>query len=362
MGWNPFGWVDEAKNKLEGFGKDVLGVITGPFDIMKKGLELIMQGIKLFEMIFKLITKPHKFIPFILILVFGMLFVALLLWWHIIWSLPGLNTLAFWIYFVVIVLLVEILMSILFLAIFVFVVIVDVCRWLLDLLTLGAIRAVTRCEDAPDVWYKRGNWQHNNFVNSMFMCQYPCATRFKPQYGFICKRMDRLEPSYCPQSQIYRMYRGEALVGPSMMSEYKPDLDFWRQKPEERKEIVKAFFQKRQAFLQNCSNKMERFDPLIRNVCANWDTVTLPNGSDRELLRGLCCQAFCQRSPSADFCPSLRCQTDASLDAGMGAGAISHAGSVIRTIVNLVILIFITTLLIVMFLRRQIKVAGTPSA
>lgn len=354
----PIDQYNDVKNKVEGAANTVKDLIVGPFEVMKKGLELMGQVFKIIELIIKLITKPHKFIPFLFILVFGLIFVAIALLWHIIWSLPGLNTVAFWLYFIVTVLLVEILVAVFFLILFVIVVLVDVALWLLDLLTLGAVRALTRCEDAPDVWYKRANWHHNNFVSSLLVCQYPCATRFKPKSGFLCRRLDRQEPSYCPQSQIYRLYKGEALLGPSIMSEYKPDFDFWRQKPEGRKELVKTFFHKRQQFLQNCSNKMQRFDPLIKNICANWDTVALPKGgpADRELLRGLCCQAFCQRSPPADFCANLRCQTDAgAMDpAELGVGAISHAGDVIRTIVNLIVLIFITTLVIVMFLRKKV--------
>ena len=288
-------------------------ILSDAVDTVKSAGEIATNGLQLIKAVLRLIAEPHKLIPYLFVLIFGLLFAAILLLWHVFWSLPILNTIAFWVYYILVVLFTEIIVSIVFTALFILFACIDVCLWLLDLLTLGAVRYLTRCEDSPDAWYKRGNFALNNIVNSFFFCQYPCANRFKPLGGFMCMRNDSNEPSYCPQSQIYRLFKGESLESPVIMNKFKPDVKFWTLTIEERKEKIRAFFNKRQNYLQNCNDKLARYDNVIRNVCTNYKTVPLPddNKENREKLRALCCQVFCDRQPQANFCGTvLSCPVD----------------------------------------------------
>lgn len=336
------------------FFKGVGDAITAPIKLAASIPDLVNVAVQILNAIVKIVTCPHKAIPYIFVLVVGLIFCAVLLALHIFLSLPLINDLVFWVYFFVVVLLVELIVSIVFVALFLVIALVDVCIWLLDLLTFGAVRTLTRCEDTPEAWFKRPNFVHDNVVRSIFLlCQHPCSRRFKPTGGFFCSKMNRLEPSFCPQSQIYRIYKGEPLDSPVVMDRYTPDLDFWGQSQEQRKETIKAYFADRQGFLQKCTDKMTKYEGVIRNVCANCDTVPLPSNDpkEREMLKSLCCQVFCQRQPSAEFCAKLQCKSDSG-SASTGA-SISSSGDVIQTIVNTGVVIFIVTMIILMFLHRS---------
>ena len=326
-------------------------------DTVKGTGELIANGVKLVLAVLRLITEPHKIIPYLFVLIFGLLIATILLVFHIIWSLPILNTIAFWVYYILIVLFTEIIVSIIFTALFILLACIDVCLWLLDLLTLGAVRYLTRCEDTPDAWYKRGNYALDNTVNSFFLCQYPCANRFKPLGGFMCLRNDSDEPSYCPQSQIYRLLKGESVDTPVMMDKFKPDVKFWTFTTEERKEKIRSFFNKRQNYLQNCSNKMAPYDSVIRNVCTNYKTVPLPEDSkdNRDKLRALCCQVFCDRQPQADFCGTvLSCSADGVDGIDPNNKRVTEVvRDVSLRILHLVLLITIISIIVMMYFHRN---------
>ena len=323
-------------------------------DIMSKGLDLINK-------VLNLLINPQKLIPYLFTLIFGLMFGAWLLCVHTIWSISIFNELLFWLYFIFITLLFEIVVSVVFIAIFACLVVVDIVLWLLDLVTFGAIRFITRCEETPDSWYKRGNFVYDNITRALFLCQYPCGMRFRPSNigGFICMRNDKTETPFCPQSQIYRLYKGETIETPAIMNDFVPDLEFWTKSAEERKERIGAFFDKRQTFLNKCCAKMEPYKDVIMNVCANCDTVNLPNdtAANRQLLKGLCCQAFCQAEGNQDkpgFCSGLGCKT--LVQPGSEASIIG-IGDVTEKIMNVATMILLSTIVVAMFLYRESIIA-----
>jgi hypothetical protein len=333
-------------------------------DIMARGLDLINK-------VLNLLTNPQKLIPYLFTLIFGLLFGAWLLCVHTIWSISIFNEVLFWLYFIFVTLLFEIVVSIVFIAIFTLLVVIDIVLWLLDLITFGAIRFITRCEETPDSWYKRGNFVYDNITRAIFLCQYPCGMRFKPSNmgGFVCMRNDQFETPFCPQSQIYRLYKGETIETPSIMNDFVPDLQFWTKSPEDRKEQIGVFFDKRQAFLNKCCAKMEPYKDVIKNVCANFDTVHLPHDTpaNRQLLKGLCCQAFCQGGDNAgegkpSFCADMGCQTSVQQRGGNEASIVGIS-DVSEKIMNVVTMILLSTIIVAMFLYREtisdsIRIAG----
>jgi hypothetical protein len=328
----------------------VLGQVIDAGDIMARGLELINK-------VLNLLTNPQKLIPYLFTLIFGLLFGAWMLCVHTIWSISIFNEILFWLYFIFVTLLFEIIVSIVFIAIFALLVVIDIVLWLLDLVTFGAIRFITRCEETPDSWYKRGNFVYDNITRAIFLCQYPCRMRFKPSNvgGFVCMRNEKYETPFCPQSQIYRLYKGETIETPAIMNEFVPDLQFWAKSTEERKDQIGAFFDKRQAFLNKCCDKMEPYKDVLKNVCANCDTVRLPNDTpaNRQLLKGLCCQAFCQ-ADGADkpgFCADMGCQT--TIQPSGGEASIVGVSDVTEKIMNVVTMILLSTIVVAMFLYRK---------
>lgn len=319
--------------------------------------ELMDAGLKLLKFSINLISNPAKYIPYLFTMVFGLLFAAWLLCLHTIWSLPGLHDILFWVYFIVVTLLVEILISVVFIALFAVLVCIDTILWLLDLVTFGAIRYLTRCEETPDAWYKRGNFVYDNITRAIFLCQYPCAMRFKPSTygGMVCVKTQPSETPYCPQSNIYRLYKGEGIVKPALMNEFTPDLDFWSKSASERQDAIAAFFQKRQTFLGDCCKKMAPYQGVLTNICANWDTIPLQDDTpqNRQLLKNLCCQSFCQGpgGKTADFCPKLGCQT--ILKSGGNDSTIEGIGDVTQKIFHIIVMIVVVSIVVMMLVYRH---------
>lgn len=318
-------------------------------------------AIKIMGKVIDLLENPQKVIPYLFTLCFGLLFGAWMLCVHTIWSISIFNEILFWLYFIFITLLFEIIVSFVFIAIFSFLVVIDIILWLLDLVTLGAVRFLTRCEETPDSWYKRGNFAYDNITRAIFLCQYPCAMRFRPSKfgGMVCMRSKETESSFCPQSQIYRLYMGENIESPAIVNDFVPDLDFWTKSKEDRKLAIGQFFESRQEFLNTCCSKMEPYKAVLKNICANCETVKLPNDSpaNRQLLKGLCCQAFCQADDTdkPNFCESMGCQT--AVQPG-GDSSIVGIGGVSEKIINVIIMIMLSTIFIALFLYRKSIVGG----
>lgn len=314
-------------------------------------------AVKLMNFFINLLSDPAKYIPYLFTMVFGLLFAGWMLCVHTIWSLPVLFDILFWVYFILVTLILEILISVVFITLFAVLVCIDTILWLMDLLTFGAIRYLTRCEETPDAWYKRGNFVYDNITRAIFLCQYPCGTRFRPSKygGMVCVKSKPTETPYCPQSMIYRLYKGDDVVKPAIMNDFTPDLEFWSKSTRERKDAVGAFFQKRQTFLGDCCKKMQPYQGVLKNICANWDTIPLQDDTpyNRQLLKSLCCQSFCQGpiGKTADFCPKMGCQTMAI--SGGSDSTIEGIGDVSQKIFNIIVMIVVMTIVVMMFLYRK---------
>ena len=344
---------EEVKNLLKQV--PIVGDFINAGEAAKKGVELMIKFLNL-------LNNPKKVIPYLFTLIFGLLFGAWMLCVHTIWSISIFNEILFWLYFIFVTLLLEILLSLVFIAIFSCLVVIDIILWLLDLITFGAIRFLTRCEETPDSWYKRGNFAYDNITRAIFLCQYPCGMRFRPSKygGLVCMRTKQTESSFCPQSQIYRLYKGENIESPAIVNDFVPDLEFWTKSKEDRKLAVGQFFESRQSFLNKCCSKMEPYKDVLQNICANCDTVKLPNDTpeNRQLLKGLCCQAFCQAEIDADrpyFCANMGCQT--MVQSGRHT-SILGIGDVSEKIINVIIMIVLSTIFIAIFLHRKSIVVG----
>jgi hypothetical protein len=179
MGVDVGGWI---RNNVPGVKQ-----LADAGDIMSKGLDLINKTLNL-------LINPQKLIPYLFTLIFGLLFGAWLLCVHTIWSISIFNEVLFWLYFIFITLLFEIVVSVVFIAIFACLVVVDIVLWVLDLVTFGAIRFITRCEETPDSWYKRGNFVYDNINPCVIPVPIPLWYAIPPkQYRWLylyAKRQD----------------------------------------------------------------------------------------------------------------------------------------------------------------------------
>ena len=132
------------------------------------------------------------------------------------------------------------------------------------------------------------------------------------------------------------------------MYDYQPNLKFWTLPKNKRETLVKSFFLKRQNFLQKCSTANAKYDPLIKTVCSNYDSVNLANEGDRKKLKYLCKQIYCDGSPSETFCHKYNDVKREKLSTDEVSG-----DDIVKNIMKLIVMIVISVIIILMFLYNS---------
>jgi hypothetical protein len=139
-------------------------------------------------------------------------------------------------------------------------------------------------------------------------------------------------------------------VKPYDMGEFVPSLNFYAKSKEEKKEEVKAFFEKRQQFLEKCSASMQPYDPLVRGICANYDKVKLSDEKWRPILKKVCKQAYCMGDSKEEFCFKYEENKDTEETQHKPPTA---PDEIIRRIVNYLVLIMVLVIVLLMFLYNE---------
>ena len=295
----------------------VFGGIPNPIDKVKEGLDKakdVLEDLNPFaflkhlatlgdfiKKVLQLITDPKKFLALLLAWVFGFAIWVVVFLLYSIWNIWPLREVPFFLFYFVTVILVELIISLVMFAIFLIFCAIAIIMWILDLATFGLVRWLTRCENHVDAWFKQANFAYGNVAKRMVFAQLPCASRFKPN-GFWCVRQPSYDPDFCPQQQIFRIYKGLGVSSPWILDKINEDTAFKLSTPAKKEEALKKFFQTRQAFLNQCGGALHPYKHMIRCVCANYDKIKLENESDRELLPPLCKQVFCEAGDKESFC------------------------------------------------------------
>ena len=336
---------------VEGMGLG--GLFTGILKIGEFFSTILSVAIALANLISDPLNMLFYIVKMILGLTMGM---VMLLWWFI-FSIPPMSYTAFAIYFLIFDIVLLVVMSGWYVSLFIMFGLISVVLWVLDLM-LSAFNGFTapsiiaqmgRCENLPDIWYARCNFVEDNNYDRAFLCQYPCASRFKPD-GLVCSAIDTRQPSYCPQAQAFRIYKGmPAPPNPTFMGDFSPDAKFWTLSQDKRKAEVERYFVKKQAFLTKCSSASEPYDHLVKTVCANWDTVALPNETDRVLLGQVCKQAYCDGEPGEPFCYKFA-ETTETVQQGE---IVQTQDDLLRRIMRIILVVVISIIVILMFLYNS---------
>jgi hypothetical protein len=337
----------EDADIIEGFGflKGLLSV--GDFFASILGVAFALA---------KLISRPFDALMFVIKMVVGITVALFLLIIYLLLSLPPFIYVIYAIYFFIFNIVLFIVFSMWYALLFAYFGLLSLILWVLDLMLSSfngftapsIIAKMGRCENMPDVWHTRGGFiDHNNF-NRAFFCQRPCASRFKPN-GIFCSRLDMQQPSFCPQAQAFRIYKGMKLSpNPFSMGDFTPDPTFWTKSKEARREDIKNYFVKRQEFLTKCSSTNQPYDFLIKTICSNYDTVTLPNENDRPKLQTVCKQIYCEGRPNEDFCYKFADKKDKPNDQDEEADR-----DVVARIMKLLIMIILAVIVALMFLYNS---------
>jgi hypothetical protein len=272
--------------------------------------EIITDIICVLRTLAYLVTHPIDLLKAVLVGIIGIVLYILLKIWYTIYSIKFFNQIVFFWFYLFTVAIFDIVLAIFWLAYFAVMFCISVILWTADLLTLGLVRFLTRCENELTDWYTRPNFAFGNTSNRFVIAQLPCSNRFKPTgpLGFICKKQQPFEPGMCPQSQIFRIYKGIGLTRPEIMPDtISPTLGHYMSNPSQKDAEVRKFFQIRQKFLNKCHDSLSSYKNIIRSVCSNFETIALENEQDRKKLPPLCYQVFCEGTGNNEsFCPRLK--------------------------------------------------------
>jgi hypothetical protein len=335
--------VNKAKETADKAGEAAGNVVDklNPFAAIIEALGGVFE---FFKKLIQLITNPAKFLPLLLMYIFGFaIWVWCFLWVKLLGIWP-LKEVPFFIFYFVTVILVELVISIVFLALFLVFFVIAIAMWILDLATFGLVRWLTRCENHIDAWYKQANFAYDNVAQRLLFAQLPCASRFKPQ-GFWCVRQASYDPEYCPQQQIFRIYKGLGLSSPWILDKINEDTSFKLKTPTQKEEAIRKFFHERQGFLNKCSKAMHSHKHIVRCICANYKTIKLKNESDRALLSPLCKQVFCDTEGKESFCSKFP-EDDGAVDK-------ANLEDIVRKLTRYMVLVVFGTIFLLVFMYNR---------
>ena len=337
-------------------GHSNMGAIQSFFEGM---LDIIKSLIIIAKNVALLILQPGKALLFILCWIIGIPIYAVLLINYMIFDLPILNYLQFINYYFWTVLVFDLIVSLFYFALFCVYGVIACGMWLTDLLSFGLVRLLTRCENDIHSWYTRANFAYGNTANRLLIAQLPCARKFKPN-GFVCERQPIEEPSYCPHSQIYRIYKGMKVHSPPIIDKFNPSTtSFMSANPGKREEMVRAFFRSRKDFIAVCATAMTPFQNIVRSICANPKTANIESEKYRDLLKPLCLQAFCsgvEGTTTAPFCDMLS-QNDKDNEDAKKEQGVSFA-DIAKKMAMLAIVLVMLTIAMVLYASDRQKLAA----
>lgn len=256
--------------------------------------KLIPKLFKLITSMVNVITKPLEFITRLIGWILGVILLCIYILLVIVSPL-FIGVAAVW------VALRKTLLTIIYTFLFVVIATIYIILWILDFATNGFILSLLRCENLPNAWHERAGWAFGSYFKRQFFCHYPCHYRYVPDGGY-CKRLDKLQPSFCPQQLAFNAYisklRGDQdhpsySKGPSVYM-FEPPLNYSTMRPNTKASILSKFFTDRMSFKKECNNKLVEYDFIIRYLCKNMDTI-LGNDSyfDKEKLKAVCKSCYC---------------------------------------------------------------------
>lgn len=348
---------NEKKKRRNAYKGDLVegfGFIKGLLSIGEFFLTIFDVAFKLA----KLVTKPMEIIPFIVKMILGFVIGLFLIIVHSILGIEPLYSVVYAIYYFITVIVIQIVMAAFNVLLFSLFAVFSTVLWVLDLMfaALNGWRShsfvfnMGLCENLPDIWHTRANFVKKNKYNRVALfTQSPCADRFEPN-GVLCSRVSGDEPSYCPQAQVYRIYKGmKHGPNPFAIADFTPSAQFWVKNKEGRRAEVEAHFIKKQKYLSTCAKENNQFNNLVKNICANYDTVKLPNDKDRENLAKVCKQIYCDVDTPAEFCHKF----DNKVAKQSKKELILDQDDVIQRIIKTIVIIIITLMVILMFLYNS---------
>ena len=171
--------------------------------------------------------------------------------------------------------------------------------WLfIDLPTGGLATKMMRCEQLPDDWMNLPNYADDNrWLRIPPFCFAPCSKLYKPTMMCWCKKQDHYMPDFCPQQQIFRLYRNIALSEPYAFDLYRAPPGFNNLSLQTKQQQIVSAYKNKMSWYQKCYNSLDDYDFVNKFICENVSRVPDLSAANRERLKTLCKECYCDYEP-----------------------------------------------------------------
>ena len=325
------------------------GIVSGILSIGKFFVSILKVALAIATLFGQFAKDPMGTMLKIIMLLLGMLLAVVMMIWYFVSSIPPFIYIYFSLYFAIVQVVPFVLYSIVFSLLLAFITILCVILTIINVLTNGAIKNITFCQNSPNAWWAMNNYQLNNKYERELFCQTPCLGNFSPDEitGLQCIGNNVLQPAYCPQAEIYRIANGYNSDINYMYGDYitTGNVKYASQLPAQREETLKNYYLTRKTFLDTCSKQMVEYDYVCQGICANLDVLAnTQTAANIAKLKKLCSQVYCGGNSSYPFCSSLTNSQTLT------------TSSTIKKITTIITLVILFVLLLFLILKQMNKV------
>lgn len=258
--------------------------------------------------IISILSKPLEFI----VMLIGGVILATIYVFYKIFALPPLVWVVFAIWFFIMKIILLIIYTLVIGVVVVFISGVLMVIAFINRIFKGKLNKLVLCQNSPLAWYQIPNYHLGNKFERSLFCKSACATGFKPDEltGEFCNRLEKGQPSYCPQAEIMRIFSSYSRSDMKYKyADFDPTTSFMFNfmTPEQKENEYKRYFSKRQQHFNKCKMSLGNYDPFSIDICSSLDMLKdskLHNLSTRDIARmkAVCHQGFCNSRNRFFFC------------------------------------------------------------
>jgi len=295
----------DSEQVIENFVNKVLKAIPGILGLSNflktatKIFDFIMDFISLLASVLikllELVLNPFKAIIFIAQLVFVYIMLIFFILWHIVLKY------ILWI-------IISIIMSLCNVVYFIIACIFIAVLMLFDVIILRGwfyplyYRWFGASENQPNAWYENGSYQRRNINDGNF---YKCGDNYVADSSnmFLCSRLNKHEPRYCPSSAIYRLYKGKGIKDTFFGNDFHPSPQMMKKNINGRNSEITQFILDKLSYIDLCNTYTEKYQPLTKQLCKSIDLVA--DKKVRKRMSNICHEQYCVHNEREPFCSKM---------------------------------------------------------
>jgi len=159
-------------------------------------------------------------------------------------------------------------------------------------------------ENSPAAWYSVGGYHNANRNERMILAFRECDDNYLPDKAFgklTCTRNLEGTPAFCPQANIYRVFKNLGLKTPTAPRNFYPGPEFIDMTASGRRRVTNKYKKMKLHFYKSCDAKMAPYDNVTKNICRNASFLPITNAKKRQ-LQALCYNTYCRNGRREQFC------------------------------------------------------------